>query len=62
MELSKEAIREFKEVWYEEFREKLSDAKARELGENFLLLFKIIYRPIPKDKKQDNNGKFSKPV
>jgi hypothetical protein len=58
MRLSKEAIKEFKEIYYEEFGERISDEEAQDLGESLLSLFKIIYRPIPKSNKQnskDNN-------
>jgi len=51
MGLSKEAIKEFKRIYYEEFKEEISDIEAQELGESLLLLFKIIYRPIPEDKR-----------
>jgi hypothetical protein len=53
MALSKEAIEEFKKIYLEEFKEEISDAKAQELGENLIYLFKIIYRPIPQ-KEKDN--------
>jgi len=47
MELSKEAIEEFKKIYYQEFGTVISDEKARELAENLLSLFEIIYRPLP---------------
>ena len=56
MALSKEAIEEFKEIYRQEFKKKISDSEAQELGENLISLFKIIYRPIPpkeKDNKQE---------
>ena len=49
MGLSKEAIKEFKEIYYNEFKERISDKEALEMGERLLSLFKIIYRPIPED-------------
>jgi hypothetical protein len=54
MGLSKEAIEEFKKIYFEEFKEEISDAKAKELAENLISLFKIIYRPIPKKSKDDS--------
>jgi len=57
MRLSKEAIEEFKDIYYKKFGEKNSDAKAQELGERLLLLFKAVYYPFPEDDKQDKNGK-----
>jgi len=53
MQLSKQAIREFKSIYKEEFREDISDYEAYELAANLLRLFKIIYRPIPKEKKKE---------
>lgn len=54
MGLSKEAIEEFKKIYFKEFKEEISDAKAKELAENLISLFKIIYRPIPKKSKDDS--------
>jgi len=51
MGLSKEAIKEFKDIYRKEFKEDISDGKAQELGENLISLFKVIYRPIPNDIK-----------
>jgi len=59
MRLSKEAIEEFKSIYYKKFREKLSDARAQELGEKLLLLFKAVYHPNPKDNKQNKNDEHS---
>ncbi len=41
--LSQEAIKEFKKIWKEEFREDLSDGKTKEVAEKFLSFFKLIY-------------------
>jgi len=65
MELSKEAIKEFKEIYYKEFGTVISDEKARELGENLLSLFEIIYRPLPGSDEAEpmvKNNKDSKPT
>ena len=51
MDISKEAIEEFKEIYYREFKERISDEEAREMGENLITLFKVICRPIPEDAK-----------
>jgi hypothetical protein len=48
MQLSKQAIDEFKAIYKEEFGENIDDKKAYELAVDLLNLFKIIYRPIPK--------------
>jgi hypothetical protein len=36
MSLSKEAIEEFEEIYYQEFGEKISEQEAQELGEGLL--------------------------
>jgi len=56
MRLNKEAIKEFKKIYYKEFGEKISGPEAQEMGANLLSLFKIIYRPISKtDQSNDAN-------
>jgi len=56
MGLSKKAIKEFKEIYREEFGETISDEAAEEKGQRLLSLFKIIYKPIPEDyDKPDEN-------
>jgi len=47
MGLSKKAIEEFIKIYSEEKGEEISEEKAKELGENLLEIFKIIYRPVP---------------
>lgn len=53
MQLSKEAIEDYKKAFKEEFGEDLSTAEAMELGCDLLRLFQIIYRPIPLSKKKE---------
>lgn len=53
MQLSKEAIEEFKEIYKEEFGEEISDQVALELAQNLLNLFRAIYKPIPLEKKEE---------
>ena len=62
MRLSKEAIKEFKEIYYKEVGESISDEEAQEMGQSLISLFKIIYRPIPtdEDNKQNNETQFNK--
>lgn len=59
MGLSIEAIGEFKEQYLKEFNEEISDAQAKEMGENLIALFKIICRPIPEEirRKYEQNNK-----
>ena len=63
MGLSQEAINEFKKIYRRELGEEISNEKARELGEDLISLFRIIYRPIPEgytgkhqEKKKGNNA------
>lgn len=60
MRLSKEAIKEFKEIYYEEFGERVSDEEAQEMGGNLISLFKIIYRPILEAGEQNPGNKNNK--
>ena len=53
MPLSKEAVREFKEIYKKEFGEEISDQEALEKATNLLMLFNVIYRPIPKKDEKD---------
>ena len=53
MGLSKEAIDEFKAIYKKEFGKDLSDKEALEMATNLINLFKVIYRPIPKDRIKD---------
>ena len=59
MLLSKEAIKEFKQIYRQEFSEKISDQTALELALNLLNLFRVIYRPITKEElKKIKKSKF----
>ena len=62
MRLSKEAIKEFKEIYYKESGKIISDEETQEMGQSLISLFKIIYRPIPTDKnnKRNNETQFNK--
>lgn len=55
--LSQQALKEFKQIWKEEYQEEISDESALEKGSNLLVLFDNIYRPIKKDwlNKSDNS-------
>jgi len=59
MALSKEAIKEFKQAYLDEFNKEISDAEAKEMGENLIALFRIIYRPLPEEyrRKYERNEK-----
>jgi len=47
--LSEAALKEFKQLYLEEFGKEISDEKATELGINLLTLFQNIYRPVKKE-------------
>jgi len=64
MALSKEAIEEFKEIYYQEFRKRISDGEAQEMGANLISLFRIIYHPLPGSDETEpmvKNNKYSEP-
>ena len=61
MRLSEEAIKEFKDIYYQEFRQRISDEEAQEMGGNLLSLFKIIYRPVPQAKERNAGNEKSNP-
>ncbi len=46
MQLSKQTIKEYKEIHKKVFGEEISDQKACEQGSRLLRLFRAIYRPI----------------
>jgi len=51
--LPKEAIEEFKRIYKAEYGEEISDKKATDLAINLVLLFKRIYRPLPRERKAE---------
>lgn len=58
--ISPEAIKEFREIWKEEFNEDLPEKIVVEEATNLLTIFNVIYRPIKKewfDKYEDEDEK-----
>ncbi len=53
MEISREAIEEYKRAYKEIFGRRIPDKSAQEQAFDLLSLFKIIYRPIPEEKKKE---------
>jgi hypothetical protein len=45
MELSEQAIKEFKEIYKKEFKEEIDDSTARILARRLLNLYKAVYEP-----------------
>jgi len=56
MDIPEEAIKEFKEIYEKEFKEKLTDSEYRIRAENFLRLMKLITTPIPKEKIENKKS------
>ncbi len=52
MELPRKAIEDYKKAYKEEFGREISNKEAQGQAFELLSLFKIIYRPIPKSKKE----------
>ena len=46
MQLSKKAIEDFKKLYYQKYKIKLSDKEANQKGLLLLHVFKAIYKPI----------------
>lgn len=62
MQVSKEAIEEFQQLYLRKEGKKLSSKEALEIITNLLLAFEVVYRPIPKkDKRQFKNRKAANP-
>ena len=51
MQLSKEAIEEFKRIYKTEFGEEISDREATEKAIRLINLIRVIYRRIPADRE-----------
>ena len=47
--LSKQAVMEFQKIYKQKFDEDISYEEAEKQGVKLLRLFRIIYRPVPKD-------------
>jgi hypothetical protein len=57
MSLSRQAIEEFKKIYYQEFGERISEQEAQEMEEGLLFLFELFLKPQPADKQQTDNSK-----
>ena len=47
MEVTPEALKEFKKIYKDKFGEELSDDDALEMAQRVLTFFSLIYRPLP---------------
>jgi hypothetical protein len=51
MKLSKQAIDEFKKIYFKQFKIQLTDEDANEKAVELLEFFRLIYKPVPKGYK-----------
>lgn len=51
-QLSDKAIEEYQNIYFKEFGEQISKEEARKQGTSLVNLYKLIYKPIPSDKKE----------
>ncbi|MGD0576485.1 MAG: hypothetical protein ABSA74_00205 [Candidatus Staskawiczbacteria bacterium] len=51
MEISDEAIKEFKEIYKKEFKEDIDDRQARIMAGRLLNLYKAVYEPSHKNEE-----------
>ena len=49
MDLSPEALREFMQIYAEEYGEELSEKEARELASSLIRLYEVLRRPLPSE-------------
>ena len=56
MQLTQEAIDEFKEIYQKEYDITLTDEQALELATSFFHLMQVIYRPLPDRTCPSENG------
>lgn len=61
-QLSQQAIEEYKAIYKKEYGKDITDAEADEQGMKLIRLFKIIYRPIPKDWPKEHGKKFKEAI
>jgi len=55
MQLSKQALDEFKKLYLDKFNVELSDDEANKKGIELLEFFKVLYKPIPKEFKSQTS-------
>jgi hypothetical protein len=49
MEITPEALKEFKEIYEKEFKETITEAEALEMAQRVLNFFSIILKPLPEE-------------
>ena len=55
MEVTPQALEEFKKIYKEKFKEDISDDEALEMAQRVLAFFSLIYRPLP-DQEEPNQA------
>ncbi len=55
MEVTPEALEEFKRIYRKEFGKEISDEEALEMAQRVLVFFSLIYRPLP-DQEEPNQA------
>lgn len=60
MEVTPQALEEFKRIYNKEFGEEISDDEALEMAQRVLTFFSLIYRPLPDQEGslKPDNGNF----
>ncbi len=53
MEVTPQALEEFKKIYKEKFKEDISDDEALEMAQRVLTFFSLIYRPLPDQNDSD---------
>ena len=53
MEVTPEALKEFKKIYKDKFKEDISDDDALEMAQRVLRFFSLIYRPLPDQNDSD---------
>ena len=54
--MTKEAVEQFKKAYAEVYKVEVDDAKAIELGQSLLNMFRVIYRPLTTKVEANEKG------
>jgi len=55
MQITEEALKEFKKIYEEDYQEKITEAEALEMAQGLINLFSIIARPFPQKQSEREN-------
>ena len=59
--ISELALKEFKEIWLDEFGTEIPNEVAVEEAINLLTMFNVVYRPLKESELADNENEDEKP-